>query len=472
MTLQGLLSVASLVGVELAMIAIVWGVVYLVIRRLERLIARRNVRFTDPGRRLRLHVRKLLFRTAAAVSVVAIAFNVWLMARGDDPWHYTFALVGAIGPDAWTRFAVTVAKLSASALGVLITVRVVRRVLRSIEAGMARRDAHSAATVNLRDAFVGLDTLIVHAGWLLLAVVAFRLLSVPENLAAWLLAIVRAYLVIEIGLLVIRSSVVIVDTLDVLARRRVDGRNWQRYYDHVRALLPTFRACVEYALWIAVASLALTQLARIQNILIWGPRFIQAIGLFFVGRVVIELGHFEIGRRMLPQEGLDEMTRRRRVTTAPLVRNAFTYAVYFATAVSILAALGFNPMPFLAGAGILGLVVGFGAQALINDVVSGFFILFENTYLVGDAIEAAGAKGIVEAIEFRTTRVRDADGRLHVIRNGDVKQVVNYSKDYALAVVAVDVAYDTDLPTRVRDPAGGWGARAQREPRAARRPPD
>jgi small conductance mechanosensitive channel len=149
---------------------------------------------------------------------------------------------------------------------------------------------------------------------------------------------------------------------------------------------------------------------------------------------------------MLSREGLDEMARRRRETMTPVIRSTYAYAVYFGTAVLIVATLGFNPMPFLAGAGILGLVVGFGAQSLIHDVVSGFFILFENTFLVGDAVEAAGAKGVVEAIEFRTTKIRDADGRLHIIRNGDVKQVVNYSKEYALAVVAVDVAYDADLP--------------------------
>ena len=126
------------------------------------------------------------------------------------------------------------------------------------------------------------------------------------------------------------------------------------------------------------------------------------------------------------------------------------YAAYFATTVLILGTLGFNPLPFLAGAGLLGLVIGFGAQSLINDVVSGFFILFENIYLVGDVIEGGGAKGVVEAIEFRTTRIRDADGRLHIVRNGDMKQVVNFSKDYAVAVVPVDVSYEADMLER------GW----------------
>jgi small conductance mechanosensitive channel len=210
--------------------------------------------------------------------------------------------------------------------------------------------------------------------------------------------------------------------------------------------VPTFRACVEYVLWIGVAALTATQLGRAAAVSLWAPRLIEAIGLFFLGRVLIELGHMEISRRMLPEQGLDEMTRRRRSTIAPIVRSTFAYAIYFGTAVLILASLGFNPMPFLAGAGILGLVVGFGAQALIHDVVSGFFILFENTYLVGDSIEAAGAKGIVEAIEFRTTKMRDVDGRVHVVRNGDVKQVVNYSKEYSLAIVTFDTPYDADLP--------------------------
>ena len=75
----------------------------------------------------------------------------------------------------------------------------------------------------------------------------------------------------------------------------------------------------------------------------------------------------------------------------------------------------------------------------------GFFILLENMYLVGDTIEVGPARGVVEAIEFRTTRIRDGDARLHIIRNGAVKPVVNYSKDYTMAVVPVEVTYNADL---------------------------
>jgi small conductance mechanosensitive channel len=260
-----------------------------------------------------------------------------------------------------------------------------------------------------------------------------------------LLLALRIYVILAIGLIVIRSTAVIVDTLDGLTHRYATRRDWLRHYEHLRVLLPTFRACLEYALWIGVGSLVLVQLASMQPLAAWGPRAIRGIAIFFAGRVVIELGRLEIGHRMLPREGLDEPDRRRRETMIPLVRSAFTYAVYFGTAVLVLSSLGFNPMPFLAGAGLLGLVIGFGAQSLINDVVSGFFILFENIYLVGDMVEVGPARGVVEAIEFRTTRIRDADGRVHVMRNGDMKPVINYSKDYGMAVVAVDVPYDADL---------------------------
>ncbi len=189
----------------------------------------------------------------------------------------------------------------------------------------------------------------------------------------------------------------------------------------------------------------LLQISAFRNLSFWGLRLVEAIGIFFAGRVLIELGCIEIEHRMLPHDGLADAERRRRATMVPLVRSAFTYGAYFATAVAMLSALGFNPMPFLAGAGILGLVVGFGAQSLIDDVVSGFFILLENNYLVGDLIEVGQARGTVEAIEFRTTKIRDADGRLHVLRNGSIKPIINYSKDYAMAVVPVEVAYDADL---------------------------
>jgi moderate conductance mechanosensitive channel len=328
--------------------------------------------------------------------------------------------------------------------GLLVAAGLLWYALHRAERALAGRPELRDQRTALARLVSGLNRTALIAGLLLLAASASWFFALPDPVTRWAFVIVRFYAVVAIGLLVIRSSVAIVEALEAVARRQADSRGWLSHYEPLRPLLPTLRTCLEYALWIGMISLALLQLGWYTPAG-WGPPIMQAIGLFFLGRVVIELARVEVDRRLLGAEGLDEMTRRRRETIAPLIRSTLTYMVYFGTAVLILASLGFNPMPFLAGAGILGLVIGFGAQSLINDVVSGFFILFENTYLVGDAVEAAGAKGVVEAIEFRTTKIRDRDGRLHIVRNGDVKQVINYSKDYTLAVVPVDVTYDADL---------------------------
>jgi len=101
--------------------------------------------------------------------------------------------------------------------------------------------------------------------------------------------------------------------------------------------------------------------------------------------------------------------------------------------------------PILAGAGILGLAVSFGAQSLVKDVISGFFILFENQFAIGDVIEAAGKSGVVEKMTLRVVVLRDVEGAMHVIPNGEIKVVSNKTRGWSRAVVDVGVAYDVDV---------------------------
>jgi small-conductance mechanosensitive channel len=108
----------------------------------------------------------------------------------------------------------------------------------------------------------------------------------------------------------------------------------------------------------------------------------------------------------------------------------------------IVGALGANLGPLLAGAGIIGLAVGFGAQNLVRDVVSGFFILLEDQYGVGDIIEINQiASGKVETLTLRVTGMRALDGTMHFIANGEITHIANRSKDWARAVIDVGVAY-------------------------------
>jgi small-conductance mechanosensitive channel len=104
-----------------------------------------------------------------------------------------------------------------------------------------------------------------------------------------------------------------------------------------------------------------------------------------------------------------------------------------------------NIAPILAGAGILGLAVSFGAQSLVRDIISGFFILLENQFAVGDVIEAAGKSGVVEKMTMRVVVLRDLEGTMHVIPNGEMKVISNKTRGWARAVVDISVPYTEDV---------------------------
>jgi small-conductance mechanosensitive channel len=125
-----------------------------------------------------------------------------------------------------------------------------------------------------------------------------------------------------------------------------------------------------------------------------------------------------------------------------------------------------NIAPILAGAGILGLAISFGAQSLVRDIITGFFILLENQFAVGDVIEVAGKSGVVERMTMRVVVLRDLEGTMHVIPNGEMKVVSNKTRGWARAVVDVSVPYTEDVDrilSVVRDEAAqfstdrNWG---------------
>jgi moderate conductance mechanosensitive channel len=115
-----------------------------------------------------------------------------------------------------------------------------------------------------------------------------------------------------------------------------------------------------------------------------------------------------------------------------------------------LGTLGINLGPLIAGAGIVGVAVGFGAQNLVRDFLSGIFMLLEDQYGVGDVIDLGAASGAVEGVGLRTTRVRDIDGVLWHVPNGEIRRVGNKSQGWSRAVLDVEVAYSNDLATATR----------------------
>jgi small conductance mechanosensitive channel len=121
----------------------------------------------------------------------------------------------------------------------------------------------------------------------------------------------------------------------------------------------------------------------------------------------------------------------------------------------------FDIGPLLAGAGIVGLAISFGAQSLVKDIISGFFILLENQFAVGDVIEAVGKSGTVERMTLRVVMLRDLRGVLHIIPNGQMTVVSNQTRGWARAVVEVGVGYEIDVDKALgvfRDEAEAFGS--------------
>lgn len=131
-------------------------------------------------------------------------------------------------------------------------------------------------------------------------------------------------------------------------------------------------------------------------------------------------------------------------TVIALLRSITRYAVFFVAAIMILRVLGVDFSAILAGAGVIGLAVGFGAQALVRDFLAGLFLLFEDSVNVGDFITAGGISGTVEMMGLRRTEVRAFDGTLYTIPNGELATFGNKSRDYMRAIVKVDLAYEQD----------------------------
>jgi len=128
-----------------------------------------------------------------------------------------------------------------------------------------------------------------------------------------------------------------------------------------------------------------------------------------------------------------------------LLKSMVTGIVFAIVLTMVMSEVGVDIAPIIASAGILGLALGFGAQSLVSDFLSGVFMIFEDQYGVGDAVDLGEAVGTVEAVSLRITRVRDVNGTVWYVRNGEIVRVGNQSQNWARTVLDISVAYDEDL---------------------------
>ena len=179
-------------------------------------------------------------------------------------------------------------------------------------------------------------------------------------------------------------------------------------------------------------------------------RVVSIVLIALVSLLVWEIASAAIDR-LLRDNGRNRFARSARGRTLlPLARNVIMVVISTMAVLAILSELGINIAPLLAGAGVIGLAVGFGAQTLVKDIITGAFILFEDTIAIGDVVTVSGKTGTVEVITIRTIRLRDVCGTLHTIPFSAVDVVTNLTKDFAIFVADIPVGIDTDTDRAAR----------------------
>ncbi len=204
-------------------------------------------------------------------------------------------------------------------------------------------------------------------------------------------------------------------------------------------LAPLVESGVRAAIIIAVAWLITSIMRR------WFPRAIDAL----IARREAENAEDpvrELTREQLVDRSLlQERARQRTETLGVVLRSVVVGVVWFIAGLLVLSTFGVNLAPLLAGAGVAGIALGFGAQKMVSDFLAGIFIVMEDQFGVGDVVDLGEATGSVEQVNLRVTRLRDVDGVVWYVPNGEIARVGNMSKLWSRAVLDIDVAYDTDV---------------------------
>lgn len=140
-----------------------------------------------------------------------------------------------------------------------------------------------------------------------------------------------------------------------------------------------------------------------------------------------------------------ELEEKRLHTLSRLFKSIATYAIYFIAIITCLDMVGFSVTTILAGAGVLSLAVAFGAQSIVEDLMSGIFIVLENQYAVGEHVQIDGIQGVVTEIGMKTTKLKTYDGELMIIKNGSIGSIINYSRSAQRGYVIVGIAYEENI---------------------------
>ncbi|MGD6963317.1 mechanosensitive ion channel family protein [Fictibacillus phosphorivorans] len=175
---------------------------------------------------------------------------------------------------------------------------------------------------------------------------------------------------------------------------------------------------------------------------LWAAKFLLIIVMFLVIR---SIGRRVINRMFDKAATHRKMSSGRIITLQKLVVNLFSYVLIFVFAGILFKQFGLEIGTLIAGAGVVGLAIGFGAQGLVSDVVTGFFILLEKQMEVGDYVTIGGVDGIVEEVGLRTTHIRAFDGTLNYMPNREISTIANHTRGNMRALVDIGIAYEENI---------------------------
>jgi small-conductance mechanosensitive channel len=278
----------------------------------------------------------------------------------------------------------------------------------------------------------------------------------PQNLEALLVDLL-------LSLVVLAVTYILIKTLNrILSRLLQEGSREQTEGDEAAAekamlsdsLIGSVRILLQTLLLYGGYFLAAIIILQIFNVSIIsaddlksiGTKVFKIIGVLVGAKLLINFGRLAVKQVFERHRSKDHFSESRRAETLEaLLRSLLTYVVFFLAGVTILQIFNVNTGAILASAGILGLAIGFGAQSLVKDVISGFFIIFEDQFSVGDYVIVEGVEGTVEEIGLRTCKVRRWTGQLEVLPNGSITRVTNYNRGQMLALVIIRIAYEEDI---------------------------
>jgi small conductance mechanosensitive channel len=448
---------ANLIALHGLIVAVV-----LVCLLLRRWLARRGSKLGEQtglhwldavGQEIVRHGRRLLlWATLIATIVLALAATGYHFT-GRDIRSDLIAWERRLTTEDWMQLGRQCGAIAALALLTWLGVRGLRR----LRPGLTKRvTGWLGCAGNEEDLSrcVALLLSFVSAAVCLIALrVGLRIMHAGRDLGAVVVLLLHLFFIVAAARLLPLICKALSPNLASIGTHYLGRSRFHRYWERLTRLIPLGERCFEAAVYVLAAWWTFRELHVITGETdfgsSFGPRLVKCIGIFFGARVVIELLQVLLNQAFgIYSE--DRHVNQKARTLVPLLNSVLQYVLYFGSAVMILGVLGVDTGPILAGAGILGLAVGLGAQNLVTDLVSGFFILFESQFLVGDWVEIGDARGIVEAVGIRLTQVRDGRGKLYLIPNGQIKGVVNYSKGYVNAVVDVRAASGSDLEAIMR----------------------